>query len=260
MDQHADHGAAATAPSPARILIRRAGESEVLMVRRSTLVCFPFAGAGPLFFRPWSQFAGPDLDIFAPPLPGRERLIDRMPPRSIQEAAEAVLPAVMERAGTGQIVLFGHCFGATLAYEVARRLDGIPVLHLFASGAVGPWTFRHPRATGLSDEQFIELVEELAGYRHPALAHPEMRSIIMPALRADLEITENYRPTSMDRLDVPITAIRGKDDHFVGKAEAGDWARVTNSGFDSVEVNGDHMYIVHSARLVVDMVRAVVRS
>jgi surfactin synthase thioesterase subunit len=229
-------------------------------MRRSTLVCFPFAGAGPLFFRPWSQFADLDLEIFAPPLPGRERLVDRSPPGSIQEVAEAVLPSVEERAAAGPVVLFGHCFGATLAYEVARHLDGMPVLHLFASGAAGPWTCRQPRATGLPDEQFIELVEEMAGYRHPALAHPEMRSLIMPALRADLEITENYRPTSMDRFDVPITAIRGKDDRFVSKAEIEDWARVTNRGFDSVEVSGDHMYIVHSGRLIVDMVRAVVRS
>jgi|SRR5215471_17754969 len=232
----------------------------MLKVQRSTVVCFPFAGAGPLFFRPWNRFAEPDLEIFAPPLPGRERLIDRPLPRSMQEAAEAVLPAVLARARAGPVALFGHCFGATLAYEVARRLDGLPVLRLFASGAAGPWTWREPRATGLPDDQFTEMVEELAGYCHPALEHPEMRSLIMPALRADLEISENYRPASMDRLDVPITVIRGRDDRFVGKAETEEWARVTNGDFDSVEVSGDHMYVVHSGQQVVDIVRAAVRS
>jgi surfactin synthase thioesterase subunit len=229
-------------------------------MQRATLVCFPFAGAGPLFYRPWSQFAGSGLEIFAPPLPGRERLIDHALPRSVQEAAEAVLPAIEDRAGTGPVVLFGHCLGAILAYEVARRLDGIPVLRLFASGARGPWTRRQPRTATLPDEQFIELVEELAGYRHPALAHPEMRSLVLPVLRRDLELAESYVPTSMDRFDVPVTAIRGKDDRFAGPDEVEGWARVTNGGFESVEVSGDHMYIVHSAQLIVDMVRAVVRS
>jgi surfactin synthase thioesterase subunit len=64
----------------------------------------------------------------------------------------------------------------------------------------------------------------------------------------------------MDRLDVPITIIRGTDDRFVGKAEIEDWARVTNGDFDSVEVSGDHMYLVNSGQLVIDIVRAAVRS
>jgi len=226
----------------------------------TTLICLPFAGAGPLFYRPWQALAAPDLDVFAPPMPGRERLLDQPLPGSVPEAADQVLPAAAERARAAPVVLFGHCFGGLVAFELARRLAETPgarVLRLVISGTAAP---RAPRqaVAGLDDNGLVALVEELAGYRHPALRHPEMRSLIMPVLRADLEMAERYAYGSAGPLDVPLTVLRGDRDAFVARAETTGWAAETTVGTEFAELPGDHMYVVDNAAAVLDLVRAAV--
>jgi surfactin synthase thioesterase subunit len=236
-------------------------------VPRTKIICFPFAGGGPSAFRSWNQFTEPDLEVLAPPLAGRERLVDRAPPSTVQEAVDAVVPEVIARINQEPVVIFGHCFGALLAYELTRYLEACcdgRVLRLFISGSAGPWTRPAQRATGLPDAEFLARVEDIAGYRHPALEHPEMRDLIMPALRADIAISEAYQPASDYRLRAPITVIRGKNDRFVSAAKCKDWALAASSGFEYIEVPGSHMYITDSAQLIVELIRSalarVVRS
>ena len=44
------------------------------------------------------------------------------------------------------------------------------------------------------DDAFIERVAEYTGYQHVALDNPEMRELILPAQRADVEMHENHVP------------------------------------------------------------------
>lgn len=165
------------------------------------LVCLPYAGAGASFYRPWTAVAGDALEIVALQLPGRERLIDEEPYRDAHRAVDGLLAQLRERLGDGggRVALFGHSLGAVLAYELAHRLaaePGVEPVHLFVSGSPAPGQGRARRATGLSDDEFLARVGEFAGYRHPAFDDPEMRELLLPALRADVEMHENHRPST----------------------------------------------------------------
>ncbi|MFJ2115719.1 thioesterase II family protein, partial [Streptomyces sp. NPDC087850] len=145
------------------------------------LLCLPYAGAGASVYGPWSALAGDALEVVPLQLPGRERLIDEDPYRSVPEAVEGLLGQVRERA-RGRVALFGHSLGAVLAYELAHRLaaeDGVELVRLFVSGSPEPARGRAARATGLSDDDFLARVGEFAGYHHPALDDPEMREMIL---------------------------------------------------------------------------------
>ncbi|AJF67778.1 thioesterase II family protein [Streptomyces vietnamensis] len=225
------------------------------MTDRTTLVCLPFAGAGASFYRPWQRVAEPlGIDVLPLQLPGRERLIDEEPYRDASAAAEGLrtdlLAALGDTPGAHRVALFGHSLGAVLAYELTRRLTAtadVTVVHLFASGSPHPAEPRSAHATGLDDDAFLARVSEFAGYTDEALQDPEMRELILPTLRADVEMHESYLPADDRPLPVPVTSLRGSADTLVSRTEAEAWARTTDAGFRAVELDGGHMYLAESA-------------
>ena len=119
-------------------------------------------------------------------------------------------------------------------------------MQLFVSGSPGPTTQRATRATGLSDEDFLARVREFAGYTHQALEHPELRELLLPTLRADVEMHENYRAPSDKPLTVPVTSIRGRHDELVSPAQAAEWEAATTGACRRVDLPGNHMYLINS--------------
>ncbi|MGW1715508.1 thioesterase II family protein [Streptomyces sp. NPDC002156] len=228
------------------------------------LVCLPYAGAGASFYRPWTALTGDALEIVALQLPGRERLIDEEPYRDVHLAVDGLLAQLRDRLGDagGRVALFGHSLGAVLAYELAHRLAaepgvelGVEPVHLFVSGSPAPGQGRAGRATGLSDDEFLARVGEFAGYRHPAFDDPEMRELLLPALRADVEMHENHIPSTQLPLDIPLTVLRGQEDELVGHDDAVSWSKATGRDFAYVELPGGHMYLTEAAP---DLVRVIV--
>lgn len=217
----------------------------------TTLVCLPFAGAGASFYQPWARLAGADFDVLPVQLPGRERRIDDEPHRDVSSAVAEVLAGL--RDVDGPLAVFGHSLGAVLGYELAHRLvaAGRPPVRLFASGSPEPARQRTERATGLPDAEFLATVSDFAGYTGEALADPEMLELVLPTLRADIEMHENYVPTTDEPLDVPITAVRGSADTLVSADAVLGWAKVTSRQFDAVELPGGHMYLTESAERLV---------
>ncbi|MFJ8802982.1 thioesterase II family protein [Streptomyces sp. NPDC102487] len=226
---------------------------------QATLLCVPFAGAGPSFFHPWRELSAGRWRVTSVELPGRERRILDTPYRNVVEAAKGSIDDIVADLGEGtSTVLFGHSLGAVLAYELAHLLPtrGVHVERLVVSGSPGPWTQRERRATGLPDEEFLARVEEFAGFRHEALDHPEMRELILPVLQADCEMHENYVPSTDTPLAVPVCSLRGAWDGLVTAAEARQWQDATTAGFTYAEFPGDHMYLVDHGRDILDTITA----
>ncbi|MFF9035956.1 thioesterase II family protein [Streptomyces sp. NPDC014892] len=228
------------------------------------LICLPYAGAGASFYRPWKALAGDALEIVPLQLPGRERLIDEDPYRDAHRAVDGLLAQLREElgeAGGHRVAVFGHSLGAVLAFELAHRLvdePGVELLHVFVSGSPEPARGRERRATGLSDEEFLARVGDFAGYHHPALDDPEMREMILPALRADVEMHENYTPSTDLPLQAPLTVVRGEDDDLVGYDDAESWSKVAGRDFEHVEVPGGHMYLTDAAPALVRLIVSTV--
>jgi surfactin synthase thioesterase subunit len=227
------------------------------------LICLPFAGAGASFFQDWMPLTG-TLEILAPQLPGREKRFLEEPYRDVEEAISGILPEVMKMLRPyNRAIIFGHSLGAVLAFELAHRLtagDKIQIDHLVVSGSPGPWTPRQRRATGLDDAGFIEQVREFAGYDHPALNDPDMREMLLPLLRADVEMHENYYPPENRILNVPITSVRGSFDELVSDEEAAQWQRATRLPLQMLQIPGGHMYLTQSPQILLRMIETLVTA
>jgi len=225
------------------------------------VLCFPFAGAGASVYRRCQEYTSQVVRICPVQLPGREQRFGEELYTDVGQAVDGLLPEVLELIDDSrEVALFGHSLGAVLAYEMAHRLSqlgDVLVSHLFVSGSPGPLTQREQRATGLSDEEFLQQVREFAGYTHPALEHPELRELLLPTLRADVAMHENYRPVSSSPLGAPITAIRGADDELVSREQASEWASATSRRYRLVEPPGNHMYLVDAPAELVRLMEGV---
>ncbi len=229
-----------------------------------SLVCLPFAGGGAGIYRAWKDLPASAPRIVPVQLPGREeQFIDDLY-RDVNKAADGLAAHVVElTANKGPVALFGHSLGAVLAFELARRLelDGhVDLRHLFVSGSPGPFTGRSQRATGLDDEQFLDRVMEFAGYQHDALDDPDMRELLLPVLRADVEMHENYEPLSELPLRIPITSVRGSTDELVSEHEAAEWESATSGRFQQIETPGGHMYLIDSPLPLLEAVARVLQG
>ncbi|HLJ27402.1 MAG TPA: alpha/beta fold hydrolase [Candidatus Angelobacter sp.] len=228
------------------------------------MICLPFAGAGPSFFNEWNSLTSGMLEIVAVQLPGREKRFLEEPYRDVAMAVTGMLPEIRERVGKrGQVAIFGHSLGAVLGYELARQLTattGIGVAHLLVSGSPGPWAQRKRRATGLDDGAFLEQIREFAGYDHPALNDPDLQDMLLPVLRADVEMHENYRPAWNHPLPILITSMRGSHDELVTREEAAQWQSATTMPLHLAELPGGHMYLTTSAGRLLCLIEDIVNE
>lgn len=210
-------------------------------------MCIPFAGAGAGVYRPWTRRPATALRIVPVQLPGREELFDELPYPSLREGARDLAARIGE-APPRPFALFGHSFGAVLAYETARRLheDGGPLpVRLIVSGAAAPRPApRADRITHLPDEQFIDRLADHVGYQHVALDDPDLRELLLPTLRADLALHETYDPGPAEPLPIPLTVVRGAADRIVAADACRDWAERTAGEFGMVDLPGGHMYLL----------------
>lgn len=149
--------------------------------------------------------------------------------------------------------------GAVVAFEVARRLAGDPrfrLAHLFVSGRPSPAMSRTGRVHRLDDDGLVAEIESLGGTDTRLLREPEVRAMILPAVRADYRAVETYRFGGGKPLEVPITALIGSDDSHTTLAEAKDWATHTTAPCELVEFPGGHFFIADHAPKIIELVAA----
>jgi surfactin synthase thioesterase subunit len=222
------------------------------------LLCLPYAGGGAGFFRGWRRIDASVVDFVGIQLPGRENLIRQPHATSIAEAVEAALPQCQEElARPGTVCLFGHSSGAVLAFEIARRLDELApgrITRVIVSGSAAPWLGRPGRATGLPDDEFVAAVQAFAGATHQALAEPRLRRVVLPPLRADVRMHEEYVVPFGTATDAPITAVRGAGDVLISESATREWVNATRGDFEYVELPGEHMYLVEGRTALIDLV------
>ncbi len=212
------------------------------------LLCIPPAGAGASFFRTWKGHEGP-LEPCGLHLAGRERRFAEDPLNDMNAIVDDVLPEALELAGdAAEVVVFGHSFGATVAYELTRRFAAAPGrsagLRLVVSGSAAPGAQLYAPIADLPDDAFVPAIRSIAGYEHPAMDDPDLLELILPALRADMSVHETYRPRPGQPLDIPVLSLRGASDALVSAEAAAAWAEITTGPFGAAELPGGHMYLV----------------
>src|SRR5438309_6545318 len=102
---------------PADLWVVNDGRAEDSGAARQ-LFCFPHAGGGPSFFRPWRAPLQPEIAVRRVLLPGRVARLEDPPFRRVEDLVDP-LCAGLERHVDQPYPFFGHSMRALVAYEVA---------------------------------------------------------------------------------------------------------------------------------------------
>ena len=244
--------------SPSRDLwLRRFASAER---PEAELICFPHAGGSAAVFRPLAAALAPAVDTLAVQYPGRMDRYRERPAADVAELAEAiagVLTRDADDAGRPR-VFFGHSMGAVVAYETARLLAEPPSL-LVVSGRRAPHCSRPEAVHRLGAEALAAELVSLGATSPKLLSDPDVRDLILPAVRNDYRIIESYRWAEGPALRVPILALVGDRDRLTTRQEAEAWREHTGEGFELRVFPGGHFYLreltEQVARAVVDGIR-----
>ncbi|MDR3636617.1 MAG: alpha/beta fold hydrolase [Isosphaeraceae bacterium] len=212
-----------------------------------TIVCCPHAGGSASVFRDWSMSLPHWLDVWGVQPPGRESRLAEPPYREmtrlVADLVTAVVPILPDH-----FALFGHSLGALIAFEAAREMErrgGPAPRTVIVSGCPAPPSRRrleyNPKAT---DDELLQRIRDLGGSPESALGHPELRQLILTALRTDLELAESYEFVPGSPLNCPLVAVAGDADPVVPADGLVDWRFQTTGAFTSRRFRGGHFFFL----------------
>jgi surfactin synthase thioesterase subunit len=209
------------------------------------LVCLPPAGGSATVYFALSAHLHPAVEVWAVQYPGHlgrhtEPLVLAMDDM-VEGLAAAVRP-LTERP----VALFGHSMGGSVAYELALLLerDGSPGPgRLFASGCRAPSREQSDDFHRRSDEELLAHVSGLGVLPRELVDDPDVRAMVLPALRADYTVVETHTAAEGGSLACPVTALLGDEDPLVDVDDATAWTEHTRGGFELEFFTGGHFYL-----------------
>jgi medium-chain acyl-[acyl-carrier-protein] hydrolase len=212
------------------------------------VICIPQAGAGVGSLVPLAQSLRDRASVWVARFPGRENRILEPPLRSIGDMAYSLMPPV-KSINAESMVLFGHCSGALVAYELAHLLSGEARnwsdTWLAVSGQPAPGAEQQSReACALHERGLADELRDLGGTPEEILNNADLLEMLAPMIEADFAAVDSYHfQKGRARLAIPIAALGGRDDESVPESDLLAWRDHTISQFRYDLFDGDHFYL-----------------
>jgi len=220
------------------------------------LICFPHAGGSASFYYPVSDAMQPTLQVVALQYPGRQDRRQEPCLPTISDFADEAFKALAPLADQ-PFAFFGHSMGATIAFEVAQRMEqqlNVSPVTLFASGRRAPSRHRDEKVHLASDDGIVKEMQLLAATDARLLGDPEILRMILPAIRNDYRAAETYRYEPGPKLRSPIIALVGDNDPKVTVDEAQAWSEHTTGAFELQTFIGGHFYLAGHQAAVINLI------
>ncbi len=208
------------------------------------LLCLPHAGGSASYYFPFSRALSPAVDVLSVQYPGRQDRMDEPLIDSLPDLADALVDEVL-RWTDRPLAIFGHSMGATVAYELALRLErsGTVPLAVFVSGRRAPSRHRGDAVHLLDDRGVLAELRALSGTDAEVFEDEDLLSMVLPAIRNDYRAAESYRHVPGSRLAAPVRAHIGTEDPKATVDEVRSWAEHTDGGFELRTHPGGHFYL-----------------
>ena len=227
---------------------------------RARVLCIPYAGGSTQVYHALARSMPETIEVGAVQLPGRwnrrlEPLLTRVSDASQSLASELI------RLSQTPYALFGYSVGGLIAFETARILarnaKQLQPQALIVA-AIGAPTERpsRPRLHMLSDAEFIRRHVDRypGGIPAAVLGEPDFLAMLLPVLKADMEMFETYEYQPGETLRCPIYTIAGEQDLLCSPSSMAGWKEETIGAFFSETVPGSHFFINDA----VDRMRATI--
>lgn len=211
---------------------------------RST-VFFPGAGSFGSEFRSLTEAFKPACRLAR--YPGRFGADFGIPAESFDAVVQACTDQVIRQGGP-RPVLFGHSFGAYVAYAAALRLQetGTQICALVIAGAGAPdqlTVSEQATGTALGAAAYLNSVDPAALADVPS---EEWREVVIDTLIQDLRLLRQF-PPGPARVACPVLAVRGEADPLTSDAGVDRWQQFTDGGYSRQVFPGGHSDYLRTA-------------
>lgn len=218
---------------------------------RRRVYCFPHAGGGAAMFYRWGRYMPDDVALVPLRLPGREDRWSDHPHTDLAMLADEAAAAISSLPARPSLFV-GHSLGGYVALEVTRRLVNSPLvpskLIVAACGAPREGESKSPIGH-LPDSEFInEVARRYDGIPAAVRENAELLKMVLPPLRADIQMIESYDYRPAAPLPVDILALGGTDDVGVPAHRLNEWRSLTSGKFQMRLLPGGHFFLHPPAR------------
>jgi surfactin synthase thioesterase subunit len=163
-------------------------------------------------------------------------------------------------------VIFGHSFGALLAFEVAQRLKklGFSIAGLIFAGAKAPHD--HDRRSSnwhlLPDAELIINLKELGGIPAQIFDETALIQMLLPVFRADFLLLAQYshKAEFKARFDAKVTVLGGSNDSLVSAESLMRWNEIIDDRVSIKMLDGGHFFILEQATRILWMIKNWIRD
>lgn len=214
---------------------------------RLRVFAFPYAGGGAAPYFRWRTALPRGIDLVPLQLTGREARISETAINSMRSLVAEVVDAITPLVDRSYALL-GHSMGAWIALEVARELRsrGGPLPRaIVVAASPAP---QRPRSRDalhqLPDTEFVaQLISRFDGIPPAIRANHEMLQLLLPAMRADMQLLETYQYNDEPPLAADLIAIGGAEDRAVSATALADWRQQASGSFTSRLWPGGHFFL-----------------
>ncbi|MDP5218850.1 thioesterase domain-containing protein [Ruegeria sp. 2205SS24-7] len=218
---------------------------DIATTATARLFVLPFAGGGAAQFLPLRGAAPDWLDIQPIQTPGREsRLLEPAIndlPVLINALMAEILPC-LDRP----FAFLGYSMGARMSLALAHALlagrHPQPRQLIVAAHAAPSLPSRVPIADSLDSDAFWKLIAQYEGTPGDVLKDDELKALVEPSLRADFRIARQAVTRAGLPLDIPILALSGLSDPYVGPGDMQPWRDETSGPFRLEVIDGGHFF------------------
>ena len=232
--------------------------------RKTLLLALPFAGGNSYSYN-FLKLLLPDyIHLETLEYPGRGKKVKSALLTEMDVLIEDLLDQynkIINEVKPDKVVIYGHSIGAVIGIALLHTLNEkkgilIPESGIF-SGHGSPQLTTKKDLSSLPSAQLIVYFESLGCLPKEIVADAELMDYLLPILRNDLVLYENYTPAYNSKLSIPLAIINGRQDDIL-KEDIDNWRFETTGAVEFYELEGHHFFMsqypaVFSA-LIIDLV------
>lgn len=228
------------------------------------LFCFPHVGGASTVYRQWAQAFNEKVEVCAVELPGRGLRFGEKLHTDLKDLVFS-MQVEMQNYLDKPYAFFGHSMGALIAFEWTRliRQSALPppqILFVSGFGAVHLPKPEPQRLHALPNKDLLASIERLKGTPSEVLQHRELMELLLPIIRADLQMVETYSYEKQMPLDIPLIALGGDHDPEVEPSRLKAWKDQTSERFEFKFFEGEHFFIQSAREEVIKFINQEIQS
>lgn len=227
------------------------------------LFFIPHAGGSAMGYMVLKRFLDDSLIVPIPlELAGRGQRMKESCFTDIAACVEDLYQKIKSEISNGDYAIFGHSLGALLTYELVHYIkkmgDRLPVC-IFFSGRIAPGAdFPAKKISTIeSDEEFLTQFNNLQALPKELLANDQIRKLMLPIMRADVRMAEEYQYQKREPLTQDIYIFVGENDILLTKDGLDAWKQETSKHVRNVSFPGDHFYFRQNGQMVMEKINEV---